>query len=114
MALATKDNISLQTRSGIENIVKRFLDGCDWFGMSENRVFSHKSWTNLFATKDANFDQDHIDTFLDFVNEMSGSTENYVSLMGSNGCADQLTNWDGTKKQGLAAPEKKKDKGMTR
>lgn len=45
---------------------------------------------------------------------MSCSAENYVSLMGSNGCADQLINWDGTKKRGLAAPEKKKDKGMSR
>lgn len=40
---------------------------------------------------------------------MSGSAENNVSLSGSNGSADQLTNWDGTKKLGLAAPEKKKD-----
>ena len=29
-------------------------------------------------------------------------------LSGSNGCADRLTNWDGTKNLGLAAPEKKK------
>ena len=29
-------------------------------------------------------------------------------LGGSNGCADQLTNWDGTKKRGLGALEKKK------
>ena len=27
---------------------------------------------------------------------------------GSNGRADRLTNWDGTKNLGLAAPEKKK------
>ena len=45
---------------------------------------------------------------------MSCSAENYVSLMGSNGCADQLTNWDGSKKPGLAAPEKKKGGGMSR
>ena len=29
-------------------------------------------------------------------------------LSGSNGCADRLTNWDGTKNLDLAAPEKKK------
>ena len=32
----------------------------------------------------------------------------YTSLGGSNGCADQLTNWDGTKKLGLGAITKKK------
>ena len=37
-----------------------------------------------------------------------------VSLSGSNGCADQLTNWGGTKKRGLGAPEKKKGDGMSR
>ena len=53
------------------------------------------------------------------------SVENYVSLSGSNGCADplgpqgrfackELTNWDGSKKLGLAAPEKKKGGGMSR
>lgn len=29
--------------------------------------------------------------------------DTYVSLGGSNGCADQLTNWDGTQKLGLGA-----------
>ena len=66
------------------------------------------SWTNLLATRDASFEQSYIDTFLSFVDYMSCSAENYVSLGGSNGCADQLTNWDGTKKRGLGAPEKKK------
>ena len=35
-------------------------------------------------------------------------------LLPCNGCADQLTNWDGSKKLGLAAPEKKKGDGMSR
>lgn len=56
----------------------------------------------------------NIDTFLSFVDEKSCCAENYVSLMGSNGCADQFTNWDGSKKHGLAAPEKKKGGGMSR
>lgn len=114
VALATKDNISLQTESGIENVVKRFLDGCDWSKMSETRIMTHRAWTNDFATNEANFDQSNIDTFLSFVDKMSSSVESYVSLMGSNGCADQLTNWDGSKKPGLAAPEKKKGGGMSR
>ena len=31
-----------------------------------------------------------------------------VTTRGSNGCADQLTNWDGTQKIGLGALQKKK------
>lgn len=107
VALATKDKISLQAESGIKNVVKRFLDGCDWSKMSETRIITHRAWTNDFATNEANFEQSNIDTFLSFVDEMSCSAENYVSLMGSNGCADQLTNWDGSKKQGWGAPTKK-------
>ena len=53
-------------------------------------------------------------SFLSAVDTMSCSADSYVSLMGSNGCADQLTNWDGSKKQGMAAPEKKKGGGMSR
>ena len=59
------------------------------------------------------------------VEKMSCSVESYVSLSGSNGYADplgpqgrfackELTNWDGSKKLGLAAPEKKKGGGMSR
>uniref|UniRef100_UPI004024D2A8 hypothetical protein n=1 Tax=Prevotella sp. TaxID=59823 RepID=UPI004024D2A8 len=38
----------------------------------------------------------------------------YVSLGGPNGCADQLTNWDGTQKLGLGASPKKKSQGLSR
>ena len=38
----------------------------------------------------------------------------YVSLGGSNGCADQLTNWDGTQKVGLGSVPQKKEKGLGR
>ena len=41
-------------------------------------------------------------------NYMSCNAETYTSLGGSNGCADQLTNWDGTKKLGLESVTKKK------
>ncbi len=95
-----------------------WIDKClmkiDKFAYQSYFVKSHKAWTNDFATNEANFEQSNIDTFLSAVDEMSCSAENYVSLMGSNGCADQLTNWDGSKKQGLAAPEKKKGGGMSR
>ena len=42
-------------------------------------------------------------TLAAFVDYMSCSADTYVSLGGSNGCADQLTNWDGTQKVGLGA-----------
>ena len=42
------------------------------------------------------------------------SADTYVSLGGSNGCADQLTNWDGTQKDGLGALPSKKWHGLVR
>ena len=38
----------------------------------------------------------------------STKRETYTSLGSSNGCADQLTNWDGTMKLGLESVTKKK------
>ena len=55
-----------------------------------------------------------IQNFLSFIDHMSCSTDTYVSLGGSNGCADQLTNWDGTQKLGLGASPKKKSQGLSR
>nr|WP_302687769.1 hypothetical protein [uncultured Prevotella sp.] len=57
------------------------------------------SWTKLFATNDVQFTDNAIDNFLAFVDHMSCSADIYVSLGGSNGCADQLANWDGTQKR---------------
>ena len=45
---------------------------------------------------------------------MSCSADTYVSLGGSNGCADQLTNWDGTQKVGLGIFYKEKKKSQSR
>ena len=53
-----------------------------------------------------------IANFLSFVDYMSCSAETYISLGGSNGCADQLTNWDGTKELGLGAATKKKGQAI--
>lgn len=55
-----------------------------------------------------------IQNVLSFIDHMSCSADTYVSLGGSNGCADQLTNWDGTQKLGLGAPPKKKSQGLSR
>lgn len=55
----------------------------------------------LFATNEAQLTNNAIDIFHALVDHMSCSAKTYASLGGSNGCADQLTNWDGTKKVGL-------------
>ena len=39
-----------------------------------------------------------IQNFLSLIDHMSCSADTYVLIGGSNACADQLTNWDGTQK----------------
>ena len=48
------------------------------------------------------------------IDHMSCSADTYVSLGGSNGCADQLTNRDGTQKVELGNILQKKEKGLGR
>ena len=64
----------------------------------------------LFATNEIQLTDNAIDIFHAFVGHMSCSADTYVSLGGSNGCADQLTNWDGIQKLGLGAPSKRSHK----
>ena len=47
------------------------------------------------------------DYFL-LIDHMSWSADTYVSLGGSNGCADHLTNWDGKQKVGVRSITKKR------
>lgn len=108
MASASKHNLSLFSNNGIEASVKEFLSGMSWKDCSNFREECVCSWTRLFASKEVDFSESAINNFCAFVDHMSCSAETYVSLGGSNGCADQLTNWDGTQKQGLGAPAKKK------
>ena len=56
--------------------------------------------------------KDTINKFISFIDYMSCSAKTNVTTVGSNGCADQLTNWDGTQKIGLGALPKKK-RGMS-
>ena len=79
-----------------------------WHGFTDFKQECVTSWTKLFATNEVQLTDNAIDNFLAFVDYMSCSADTYVSLGGSNGCADQLTNWDGTQKVGLEAPIKKK------
>ena len=113
MASAVKHNIGLDSKASIESAAKRFLSDMPWHGITDFKQECVTSWTKLFATNEVLFTDNAIDNFLAFVDHMSCSADTYVSLGGSNGCADQLTNWDGTQKVGLGAVLKKKPKGLS-
>lgn len=114
MASAVKHNIGLDSKACIESAAKRFLSGMSWHGFTDFKQECVTSWTKLFATNEVQFTDNAIDNFLAFVDHMSCSADTYVSLGGSNGCADQLTNWDGTQKVGLGAPFKRKAQNSSR
>ena len=101
MASAVKHNIELDSKASIESAAKRFLSDMSWHGFTDFKQECVTNWTKLFATNEVQFTNNAIDNFLTFVDHMSCSADTYVSLGGSNGCADQLTNWDGTQKAGL-------------
>ena len=108
MASAVKYNIGLDSKASIESAAKSFLSGMSWKGFTDFKQECVTSWTKLFATNEVQFTDNAIDNFLAFVDHMSCSADTYVSFGGSNGCADQLTNWDGTQKVGLGAVLRKK------
>lgn len=113
MASAVKHNIGLDSKASIESAAKRFLSGMSWHGFTDFKQECVTSWTKLFATNEVQFTDNAIDNFLAFVDHMSCCADTYVSLGGSNGCADQLTNWDGTQKVGLGAVLRKKPRGLS-
>ena len=92
MASAVKHNIGLDSKASIESAAKRFLSDMPWHGITDFKQKCVTSWTKLFATNEVQFTDKAIDNFLAFVDHMSCSADTYVSLGGSNGCADQLTN----------------------
>ena len=114
IASAVKHNIGLDSKACIDSAAKRFLSGMSWKGFTDFKQECVTSWTKLFATNEVQFTDNAIDTFLAFVDHMSCSADTYVSLGGSNGCADQLTNWDGTQKLGLGIFYKEKKKSQSR
>lgn len=114
MASAVKHNIGLDSKASIESAAKRFLSEMPWHGITDFKQECVTNWTKLFATNEVQFTDNAIDNFLAFVDHMSCSADTYVSLGGSNGCADQLTNWDGTQKVGLGNVPQKKEKGWGR
>ena len=74
--------------------------------MSVGLLISNRG--KLFATNEVQLTDNTIDIFLALVDHMSCSADTYVSLGGSNGCADQLTNWDGIQKLGVKKTTKRK------
>lgn len=114
MASAVKHNIGLDSKASIESAAKRFLSDMSWHGFTDFKQECVTGWTKLFATNEVQFTDNAIDNFLAFVDHMSCSADTYVSLGGSNGCADQLTNWDGTQKVGLGIFYKGKKKSQSR
>lgn len=113
MASAVKHNIGLDSKACIESATKRFLSDMSWHGFTDFKQECVTNWTKLFATNEVQFTDNAIDNFLTFVDHMSCSADTYVSLGGSNGCADQLTNWDGTQKVGFGAVLRKKSRGLS-
>lgn len=107
MATATKSNIALRSPQGAKFAVERFLVSMDWNGCGNYRRECVAHWTKLFATDEVVYTEPIIQNFLSFIDYMSYSADTYVSLGGSNGCADQLTNWDGTQKIGIRSTTKK-------
>ena len=108
MASAVKHNIGLDSKASIESAAKSFLSGMSWKGFTDFKQECVTNWTKLSATNEVQFTDKIIDNSLAFVDHMSCSADTYVSLGGSNGCADQLANWDGTQKVGLGGIRQKK------
>ena len=114
MATATKCDVALRTPQGAESAVDRFPASMKWNGCGNYQRECVAHWTKLFATDEVVYTEPIIQNFLSFIEHMSCSADTYVSLGGSSGCADQLTNWDGTQKLGLGAPSRKKAQGLSR
>ena len=101
MQVTPKNLFDLDSQKGIETATDKFLSDMSWHGFTDFQQECVSNWTKLFASNEVQFTDNAIDNFLAFVDYMSCSADTYVSLGGSNGCADQLTNWDGTQKIGL-------------
>ena len=108
MAIAQKFGFDLCTKNGVSSAVSKFLESISWNGCTSFRIECVTNWTKLFAENDRIYDSHAINNFISFIDYMPCSAKINVTIAGSNGCADQLTNWDGTQKIGLEAYPKKK------
>ena len=108
MAIAQKFGFDLCTKKGGSSAVSKFLEGPSWNGCTSFRLECVTNCTKLFAKNENMYDSHTINNFISFIDNMLCSSKTNVTTGGSNGCADQLTNWDGTQKIGLGALPKKK------
>lgn len=76
-----------------------------WSGVRPSRSDCCKSWSNLYAYR-MDIDKEIVNSVKAVIADMCLSNH-YVSLMGSNGAAHTLTNWDGSQVTGLGAVKKK-------
>ncbi len=105
-AFAKREEQARQSR--YQGVIDRFIneghDALGSFSKTKRIDFNEKEANAIFygimatASKDIVYTEPLFNKFLVFVDHMSCSSDTYVSLGGSNGCADQLTNWDGTLK----------------
>ena len=112
MAIAQKIGLDICTKKGFSSAVSKFLEGPSWNGCTSFRLECVTNCTKLFAKNENMYDSHAIINFICFIDYMSSSSKTNVTTGGTNGCADQLTNWDGTLKIGLGALPKKK-RGMS-
>lgn len=108
VATTAKHNLSLAGDKDVKSVIDRFLTGISWKGCTDLRKDCVSNWVYLFAVRDVGINDSVLIPFMEFVDYASGSAQAYSSCGGSNGCADQLTNWDGTKKRGLESISKKR------
>ena len=101
MAIAQKFGFDLCTKKGGSSAVSKFLEGPSWNGCTSFRLECVTNCTKLFAKNENMYDSHTINNFISFIDNMLCSSKTNVTTGGSNGCADQLTNWDGTQKIGL-------------
>ena len=107
VATTAKHNLSLAGDKDVKSVIDRFLSGISWKECTDLRKDCVSNWVYLFAVRDVGINDSVLIPFMEFVDYASGSAQAYNSCGGSNGCADQLTNWDGTKKRGLESIHKK-------
>lgn len=108
MTIDQKFDFDLCTKKGFSSAICKLLNTLSWNGCTDFRAECVTNWTKLFAENDNMYDSRAINNFISFIDYMSCSSKTNVTTGGSNGCADQLTNWDGTQKIGLGALPKKK------
>ena len=113
IASAVKHNIGLDSKACIDSAARGSCLICLGMVLQTSSKNVLPVGQNYSPRMKFNSQTTPLTTFSLFVDHMSCSADTYVSLGGSNGCADQLTNWDGTQKVGLGAVQRKKEKGFS-